>query len=96
MARPPERPSSCSCQPSASSSRDCFAFVPLPPCPRFARGEHLTLAGKPLEGCQNGGDQLLSARVLRRERSRKETEEIAGFFGSFMPIRCRRRQQVRF
>jgi hypothetical protein len=47
MARQPEYLSSCSCHPSAFSSRDCFSFVPLPLGPRFARGENPTFAAKP-------------------------------------------------
>jgi hypothetical protein len=38
----------------------------------------------------------LSARILRGDCRRKEIEKIPGFFRSFMPIRCRRRQQVGF
>ena len=77
-------------------SRDCFSIGPLPHCLRFASGEHLAFTRKALEVGKHRGNQLLLARILRRERCRKEIEEIAGFFGSLMPIRRRGRKQVGF
>ena len=51
---------------------------------------HLRFAGEPPEVGKHGLDELLSARILRRQRSSKEIEKIAGLLGSFLPI-CRRR-----
>ena len=56
----------------------------------------LAFARKPLEVGKHGGNQLLPARILRRECRRKEIEEVAGFFRRLMPVRRRRRQQVGF
>src|SRR6185437_14629312 len=65
---------------------------------KISRGSNAPLAFVPktLEIGENGGYQLLSARVLRCGRRCKKGDQIPGFFRSFMPILCRRRQHVGF
>ncbi len=65
---------------------------PLPP----GRSKPLDLPRKSLEVLEDRRNQLLSAGVLRRQGVRKKVEQVARFLGSFMPIRSRSRDQVRF
>src|SRR5690242_5585462 len=59
-------------------------------------GLRLATACKPGEIGEHGSDQLLSTRVLRGSRGGKQIQQVASFVGSFLPIRRRRRQQLRF
>src|SRR5579864_7494879 len=56
----------------------------------------LAFAGKPPEVGQHGGDKLLSSRILGRQRRSKQIEKVARLLGGIVPIRRRRREQLRF
>src|SRR4029077_7565559 len=53
-------------------------------------------ARKAREVGENRGNQCLSSRIMRRERRRKEVEEVTGLFSRFLPICRGRGQQVGF